>query len=105
MGTSTFILLPILHSSLIFSYFTFSQLQPLHSPLSLTCPSPPHPSTSPVTNTHTTNPNPTTGQKPWSRTKREAESCEAGPPNDQTRTVKIELLIKTKKRIIPILPQ
>jgi len=29
---------------------------------------------------------------------REAESCEAGPPNDQTRTMKIEPLIKTSNK-------
>src|SRR5258708_34907345 len=39
--------------------------------------------------THTTSPKPNTAQKPWNKTMREAESCEAGPPNDQTRTMKI----------------
>ena len=39
--------------------------------------------------------NPPQLKKPWSRTKREAESCEVGPPNDQTRTMMMGLLIKT----------
>jgi len=44
---------------------------------------------------HATSPKPITAQKPWNKTRREAESSEASPPNDQTRTMKIELLIKT----------
>ncbi len=46
-------------------------------------------------NNHATNPKPTTAQKPWSRTKIEAESYEANPPNDQTKTRMKKLLIKT----------
>ena len=55
--------------------------------------------------THATNPKPTTAQKPWSRTKIEAELCVSGPPNDQTRTVMMKLLIKLFKKIKPLLPQ
>src|SRR6266436_6076713 len=47
---------------------------------------------------HATSPKPITAQKLWTKTKREAESSEAGPPNDQTRTMKIELLIKTSNK-------
>src|SRR5258706_10949272 len=48
--------------------------------------------------TCTTSPKPNTAQKPWNKTMVEAESYEAGPPNDQTRTMKIELLIKTSNK-------
>ena len=40
--------------------------------------------------TCTTSPKPNTAQKPWNKTTREAESCVAGPPNDQTRTMKTD---------------
>src|SRR5258708_35350477 len=48
--------------------------------------------------THTTSPKPNTAQKPWNKTMVEAESYEASPPNDQTRTMKIELLIQTSNK-------
>ena len=38
----------------------------------------------------------------WNKTLVEAELYEASPPNDQTRTVKIELL---QTKTIPVLPQ
>src|SRR5258708_16062214 len=48
--------------------------------------------------THTTSPKPNTAQKPRNKTMEEAESYEASPLNDQTRTVKIEFLIKTSNK-------
>ena len=48
--------------------------------------------------THTTSPKPNTAQKLWNKTMVEAELYEASPPNDQTRTVTIELPIKTSNK-------